>query len=583
MRSRSLLLTSGICILLLLHGVFQLWLAKHENQTIDEGVHISAGISYLVTGDFRLNPEHPPLPKMIAALPVLLLHPKLPLDTTSWETAEQWGFAHTFMYESGNDPDAILWYGRMPFILMTIALGWIISRWARDVGGWLGSYVATGIFVTFPIILTHGHLITTDIPVTLFITAGAYMMYRWAKSRAPSALMWSAFYFGVATNMKFTGVMAAFVALLVLTFLVWSKFRNTAATTHPIRNWFWVTALVTIALALITTRGITKSFVQDPYHGLRRIQQVEDAMRVKTGIVHGLLSAYRIVLFKVPIPAYPYVNGLSMFIDHTEGGHESYFLGNYTDMGSVWYFPVALIIKSPLSMIICITLLFVVFVKKSFLTFRYMVLQVSFWEKIRGWLQSFSDAGFILAAFPILYLLISMTSKVNIGVRHILPIFPFIIIGIGSLFSLKLKRQRIFSLLLIALLLLNLVTIIWVYPFPMAYFSEVVGGANNGHKYLLDSNLDWGQNLKYLKTYMTQQHIPYVCYSYFGQGNPQYEGIPGANLPITTDILGRNALNCVVAISAQSLYSRDNAYSWLRIYRPTTVIGYGIYIFDFRK
>jgi energy-coupling factor transporter transmembrane protein EcfT len=191
----------------------------------------------------------------------------------------------------------------------------------------------------------------------------------------------------------------------------------------------------------------------------------------------------------------------------------------------------------------------------------------------------------ITAIFPpALYFAWSMTGHINLGVRHVLIIEPFVILLITFLFSRVLATKKVYlRLIIISLLVFQLYSVIKIFPNYIAYFNEFAGGPVNGYKILVDSNLDWGQDAKKLKKYMVENNIDHVCISYFGQASLEFYGIDYRYLPDNANIRNAPDLECVVAISMTSLYSRAREYGWLLKYQPTARIGYSINIYDFRQ
>jgi len=132
-------------------------------------------------------------------------------------------------------------------------------------------------------------------------------------------------------------------------------------------------------------------------------------------------------------------------------------------------------------------------------------------------------------------------------------------------------------------LVFYIISSILIYPHYLAYFNEISGGPDNGSRYLVDSNIDWGQDVKNLKKYMDKNDIDHVCISYFGQAELKYYDIDYRYLPDNKNFTSTDNLNCVVAISATSLYSQKAEYSWLYNYQADDKIGYSIFIYDFRN
>ncbi|MEK7596045.1 MAG: hypothetical protein AAB564_00620, partial [Patescibacteria group bacterium] len=151
--------------LLALMFVLMFFSAWNESATMDELAHIPAGYSYLTQKDYRLNPEHPPLIKDLAALPLLFLNINFPADHSSWknDVNGQWSFGSVFLYESGNDADKIIRLARLPIMLLTILFGWLFFRWIRRRYGDQTGLLALFFFVFSPTFIAHGRYVTTDI------------------------------------------------------------------------------------------------------------------------------------------------------------------------------------------------------------------------------------------------------------------------------------------------------------------------------------------------------------------------------------------------------------------------------------
>jgi hypothetical protein len=193
---------------------------------------------------------------------------------------------------------------------------------------------------------------------------------------------------------------------------------------------------------------------------------------------------------------------------------------------------------------------------------------------------------FFIVLPPLLLLTAISAGSVKIGLRHVLPIFPFIFVFIGRLLEPR-QKGRLFSLAAFCLTAWYLLSSVSIYPHYLAYFNEYVGGPANGYKYLVDSNLDWGQDLKGLKRYMESRNIGKVKLAYFGIADPQYCGI--SYEPISDqdllDLEEGQLTRGVFAISAtflQGLYlphERDR-YQWFRNRPPTAQIGYSIFVYE---
>src|SRR5262245_1228027 len=169
-----------------------------SSQTSDEAAHLAAGYSYLKTADFRLNPEHPPLIKELAALPLLMLHLDFPWGPL-WEEAEEWNIGRLFVHENRIPNDTILFLARLPILLLSLLLGWCLFAWGRRLVGPAGALLALALYVLDPNVVAHSGLVTTDLGITLFIFLSVVAFWRWIESPSPRALV----LFGLATGGAF--------------------------------------------------------------------------------------------------------------------------------------------------------------------------------------------------------------------------------------------------------------------------------------------------------------------------------------------------------------------------------------------
>jgi Dolichyl-phosphate-mannose-protein mannosyltransferase len=211
----------AVCALLFAFWI-QMFLALPKlSATTDEVAHLPAGYTYWVTHDFRLNPEHPPLAKLIAALPLLAIKPHLDLSWPEWKTPQQYTFGYGFLYT--NDADRLLFWGRLPMTILATLGGLIVFLWARDMFGTASGMFALGLFAFSPNVLAHAMLVTTDVPVAVFMTLALYLFWRRARVQVPSVAI--SIGIGLATGAamasKFSG---AILPVILLAFSGWRVF-----------------------------------------------------------------------------------------------------------------------------------------------------------------------------------------------------------------------------------------------------------------------------------------------------------------------------------------------------------------------
>ena len=224
MNSKKKLLIILVSLILITQFIFQLVLAKTDSQTTDEGVHLSAGYTYITKHDFRFNPEHPPLVKILAAIPLLILKPNTPADSEyfdkgsnyyydNWQENRAYGI--DFLYGLRNNADLMLFAARIPMALLTLLLGLLIFIVSSKFWGTKAGLLSLILYTIEPIILAHGHLVTTDIGVALGYLLATYTLWVLMKDPKWRNVIWFGLALGVAELMKFTAII--FVpAILVL-------------------------------------------------------------------------------------------------------------------------------------------------------------------------------------------------------------------------------------------------------------------------------------------------------------------------------------------------------------------------------
>lgn len=486
-----------------------------ESQTVDEGAHLASGYSYWKTGDFRLNPEHPPLIKLLASVPLLALNLHQPASIGAWKDANQWEFSRQLLYDAPVSPMTVFLLGRLPIILLTLCLAVLVFVWSRRVWGFWGGVFSLALFSLDPNILAHGHYVTTDMGVTLFFVLSCYCFERLFDGGGKPFLFFFAFSVALAHVAKFSAV------------LIWP-----------------------VLFFLYLHRRATNP------ESLRRVHLVKL-------ILLTLSACIAVVILVYGFRPLPFLDGFFDVYWHNYWGHDAYLFGKTSSLGWWWYFPAAFLLKTPLATFMLLVLSLVAFLRATG----------------RTW---FADARLRILLPAILYLGVSMTSKVNLGLRHILPIYPFLFVFAGILTRVRFRRRTTFfrGILVVFVALLAVSTLLSA-PFFITYFSEIIGGAANGRNYLVDSNLDWGQGLKELGEETKKRGITSMAIVYFGQ-TPLEAFLPGVTfraVPRTDELQRQVDYRGWIAISVSVLVT-DPRYSWLRDMEPTVRVGNSIFLYD---
>lgn len=561
--------------------------AWQDSQTTDEAVHLAAGRSYWQTGDFRLNPEHPPLIKLLAATP-LLFRADTRIDTASrfWANYQEWQVGIQLLYASPySDAHArmVMFLGRLPMIIVWATLGWVMFAWSRSRWGHLAGLVALTVFAFDPNFLGHGHLVTTDVGLTLGFVTTIWLADRFFRQPSWPRLAWLALVFGLTQVTKFSGVLLwLLLPLLGLLRLAYGRSVFTG-------RWWWMMIAGCVLMTSILTWGVYGFQVQRIDTDPRIAQLWQERQRIidQGGLEDEPPIVQRIVRWSDPttatgqflmrashwsVPAYSYWRGLASTTSHDVYGHPAYLLGQTRDEGWWYYFPVALLVKTPL-----VTLLLVL------LSFGFGLFRFFRWPRGTTWSTRIPFDAWLLGLPPLLYLAWAMTSHINIGVRHIFPVEPFLFLAVGSLATWsRLPSPRFWRGVIIVLCALLPITTWRAWPRTIGYFSEVIGRQENGYRYLLDSNLDWNQDIWRLQSFLDQHRFPEVHLVLFG--SIPYRTVFPTTLDVltTTDIERGVRPTGIVIISAGQLYNQDGPFAWLRDYHPTWRVGSSINAYDFR-
>ena len=522
-------------VLLAIMAVTEALSVRMDSQIWDEAFELASGYTYLLTGQYRLSVEHPPLPRTLAALPLLALGATAPLTHPSWAQSNEVAFGGEFLYRNRVPADTMLWAARLVMIGFTLALGLAIALWTRRQFGATAALVALALVVFEPTILGPGRYVKGDVAVALF---GFLAVTAWAsylESRKTSALLWTGLASGLAFTSKFSAVYLG-PALVLLALIAWWRggrafpwLRTAAAGAVALG----VTALTTIAVYAPHTLEL---FSRDSRH--------------------------------------PLILGIQTLMGHNRAGHPGYLLGAISSHGWWYYFPVAFAVKEPAALLAGLAV--AVALGALWLVRRRGTLAAS--------LRAIPLAWFTLLVPIATYLPLALSGNIDCGIRHLLPIYPSLLILTAAAFALGLPRAR--TAASIALVVLVAVESLSVYPSYLAFFNVFAGGPKNGPNYLLDSNIDWGQDVRRLKAYLVRHRVGKPCTCYFGTAAFSYYGIDADEVPDSSGMAAPRNIDCLVAVSATplfGLYVPPERFAWLRALEPTDRIGYSIYIYDLRK
>jgi len=578
--------TANIIAVFLLIFVFLIAFlsVKNDSLTMDEVAHLPAGYGYLTQKDMRLNPEHPPLIKDLGALPLLFIkNIKFPSEIPAWKSDinGQWNFGRYFLYNTGNPADKMILWGRMPMILILILLGFFIFKWAKELFGNKAGLLALFLFSFSPTLLAHGRLVTTDVGAAAGVTVATYYFLKSLKSPVKKNIIIAGIVFGIAQLLKFSAVLL--VPFFGIIGLVW-WLKKSGTFLQTIRTGFLV-FLIGFLLIWPVYQFHTWNYPKD-----RQVSDTEFYLKdtpefIKKPIIFAsdkpILRPYAL-----------YLTGVSMVFQRVAGGNTTYFLGEVSNIGWRSYFPIVYLIKEPLAFHI-LTLIALLYA--ACLVRRSLGGGGAIKNRICVWLR-LHFPEFSMLVFVGIYWAVSIQGNLNIGIRHLLPVFPFTILLVSGAVSNLLKEPflKLKCFLLAFLISWQAVSVISVFPHFLAYFNESVGGPESGYKYVVDSNLDWGQDLKGLKNWVEKNGIDTIYLDYFGGGDPQYylgtkfapwwgsrdpKELPkGSYLAVSASFLQGGQGKKIPGLQAPEGY-----YLWLNEYTPVAKIGYSIFVYKIEE
>jgi len=561
---------------------------RQDALTFDELAHIPAGYSYLTQQDYRLNPEHPPLAKDIAALPLLFLNLNFPLDSPNWtqdtEAPPWWAqfsFGNTFLYHSDNNPTSIIFWSRLAMILLLLALGAFLFFWARKLLGNASALAVLTLYAFSPNFLAHGRLVTTDVAATFGILTAIYFWIEFLKQPTKTKIAKAGIVLAFALLLKFSAILLVpFFAFLTLLYAI----------LHPFASGKIRTVGKYVASSLLI--GIVALAIIVPIYQLHILnypteRQVRDTI---ADLQPGGITPYEqtaIWMADKPFfrPFAQFAHGILMATQRGQFGNTVFLLGEIKAGGWWYYFPLMYVFKVPLAFHI-LTLLGIFGILWSIS--GYVRSRVAGQKQ---WIKKYF-VFFALALFIAIYFLVAILGNLNIGARHLLPTFPLLFIlvlwGIKEIVS-RINSARAKRNILIAITLLFVSYIgssLAAFPHYISYYNELAGGTKNGYKIAVDSNYDWGQDFYRLLEFVEANHIEKLQLDYFGGEDPaywleeKYIKLDPFNPPKDGWVaVSVNQLQGGLAKPVAGFDQPTGYYNWLSQYTPVARAGTSIFIY----
>ncbi len=555
---------AAVLTLLVVQAAQMIYVVHRESPTFDEGDHMFAGYMMMHTGDYGLNPEHPPLVKLLAVLPLA--------GADLWVPPLQGRDFKMEAYLSGRDwlarndgaSGRMVLKMRLAAGILALALSLMVFFATREWFGTTAALVALVLVVFDPNVLAHSALVTTDIGVSLFFLASIFAFYRYAKQPGIARLITAGVAAGLLLATKHSGVLLApMLVLLILWEVVCAPQETRGKTALRLAG----------ALAGIVVIGtvVLWAFYGFRYSarpaGLALSTTIEEYVQPLSSFnAHAVLTIAHLHLLPES-----YLIGL-VDVKRMAQFYPTFVLGKQYAHALWWYFPVVLLIKTTLGLL--------------------ALLAVACFAIVTGKLHRGRELAYVLIPM-VVYFGIAVAAGMDIGARHLLPVYTFAFVLAGAGIAALAAQSRGWRWAGAALVTAHVVSSLTVFPNPMAYANEAWGGAKNTHNLLSDANVDWAQQLYQVKAWQDRNPGVECWFAYFAypEIDPATYGITCHRLPnIDTLWLGEAEVtppkvNGAVLISAGDLSGCEwpsgkvSPYGAFQKMEPAEVIDDAVFVY----
>jgi 4-amino-4-deoxy-L-arabinose transferase-like glycosyltransferase len=570
------------------------------SQTNDEPFHVAAGFQWLTTNRYDLDPEHPPLARAFLAVDAAL-------GNAQPEGAGSLAIGNSILERNARYRRNLFGtrLGNLPFFLLALT---IVGLWTKRLFGNAAAIIAIALFGALPPILGHAALATTDMAAAATLVTALYLFDRWLEEPGWPRAIIAAIAIGAGLLAKFSfliffpcGALVLILAcrrfrfahaalmMLIACTIVWAGYKFSIGSLNDARLKAFIPGLPPhTAAEYATTPGYKwvrldlleryYSFSEDSLrragHGVDFVDWAKaagypspkagrngntlagsppvPAPTVYERLLEPFRAAWQHIAVHDQIAAPWFFAGLEMVENHSSGGNDAFLFGEFRDHGWWYYFPVVLFFKTPLAFTALALAGFILLIRTR------------------------NPAAIGVALAPVAMLLPVLTTGINIGVRHVLPLYPLLTIAAAFAVVTLWRRWRVAVFLLLSWFFAATAL---AHPDYISYFNEAAG--SHPERIAADSNLDWGQDLLRLTDVVRRQHIDHIYLSYFGTANWRMLVPEAEELPQFTHVHGW------VAISENKMIfgwpsNRRDAYAWLRAYEPVKRVGKSILLYRIR-
>ena len=553
---------------------------RGESLTWDEGDHIFAGYESWKKHDYGLNPEHPPMVKMVATLPLLGLKLKVPELQGRFFKTESYMDGRELLFRNGPADggqygvETLVLRVRLFAMVFAVAAALLVFAAGCEMFGWMAGLMGLAVFCFEPSLLAHGAYVTTDMAASCTIFATVYAFWRWVKRPGVGRLL----VVGLAAGLALAAKHSTVLLLPILVMLACGELlgRWFEARDGEGRKARWGTAVAKMAgaLAAVIVVGVVMLWA---WYGFRYSArpaglELKPTLAEYVGPLAGVEARGILLAGKLRVLPESWLYGLAD-VRAMANGMPSYFFGKVYEHGVWFYFPVLLLIKTTLGML--------------------GLLAVAAFAAGRGWLRGWREMLFLVGP-PALYLVVAMRSHLNIGARHVLPVWVFACVLAGAGAAALVRRGGGWKWVAALLLVMHAGSTMMAAPNYLSYANEAWGGPTKTYRYLTDSNTDWAQELVATSRYLRERGVKDCWIAYFAAPflQPEDYGIPCRHLP-TFDSMSTDeelevppVIEGTVLISAGDLNGFEfgskalNPYEAFRGVKPVAFIQNGIFVFE---
>jgi 4-amino-4-deoxy-L-arabinose transferase-like glycosyltransferase len=504
-KQSSKIVLAGAVLLLALMALLAGGSARRESVTIDEVAHIGAGVSALQKLDMRMNEEHPPLAKVLAATPLVIRGVRADYSQVSWtfsgsglfkEMLGEWVFGH-WLIAQWNDPIATVFWARMPMLILTLVLGMVLFLYGSRLGDGWGGLLCLCAYATMPVMLAFGPLVVTDIAITLFFVLTLWAFANMWRSPSRGTILAFGLAFGAALLSKFSAGLLFFCFPAFILSLRWRPAPEQPRDKAELRTWrrlrLWSLAKGIFLAALVVYAVYFVLSWNEP----------TDSLNI---FGHNMAA---LLLRRLLMPPWIYLRGLTLFA--FTGKPAAFILGHSYPHGVWFYFPVLFLLKSPLAFLLLLVLALAVGLVAKFRPVGLAAIPERMelhWRAVWIFLVVYSGACIL--------------SRFQFSIRHFLVSQALLILllaplprVLNQLRSSGWPAARAGVWLTAALALASVVTAVRAYPYYFPFLNSLSGG-RPGYELVSDSNLDWNQGLFDAEKFVRQHGLSHVLMDSYG-------------------------------------------------------------------